>query len=772
MDSLFKELKRRNVVRVGVAYLALVWVVLQVTDMAVPALNLPESLISIVFYLGAMGFPFALFFAWAFELTPEGLMKTEDVDASSSVTHSTGRKLNFVIIGLLVVAVSWLTIDRFTGNEAVELLADITTEPIEKSIAVLPFVAMSSGEEDGYFADGLTEELLNSLAQLSELKVAARTSSFYYKGKDLDLRQVGEELGVAHILEGSIRRSGNRIRVTAQLVEAEDGFHLWSANFDRDMSDIFLIQDEISREVTNALRIELLGEEARELEQHGTNNAEAQNLYLIATARLRELQRPGANLQADPVPAGRMHALFEEVTRIDPNYADAWAGLSEARLLLGRNGLTENTGILLTRDDGIEQAQVALNRAIALAPNAEPALLAAATLGYQRYSRRGINRTEAELAAVLSAFQRILEINPNSISTLESLARILREQGSFQESLDLWDRVLVLDPLSPAMLERAEALFHFNPDEAYRQAKRVGDLHPDSSWREYLSFSEALRNHLHHSVVWSRSLGTEDSSGAWGLSIVLMSLGDDEAAYAAMNTQTARSGGSLGDVIERNAAIYRREYEQVISSESARQLEGGQFIAFTNLIPALFRLRRFDEVMAQADSFYASLETSDLKTRLNGRIEDPRPLYEIAHALQETGDVARAKLVRDNLREKVHAKLNRENWRDSVRYHEGELMLLASEGRTEEALDEFEAMVEEGWRILVGPNNNTVSGEYYSFFLFRFDDNPILDSLRDEPRFIATLEFVKAENAAMLAELNAGLSIEDILDEDYMGEIN
>ena len=234
MASVWGELKRRNVVRVAIAYVIVGWLVLQATSVLVPLLALPESVGRLVFLFLIIGFPLALFFAWAFELTPEGIKREKDVDRTESVTHVTGRKLDFTIIGVLAIALMFFAVDKF-------VLAPVTTATVTSpqeviatesrvSIAVLPFVNMSSDSEQEYFSDGLSEELLNLLAKIPGLKVIARTSSFAFKGKNEDLRVIGAALGATTVLEGSVRKSGERVRITAQLIDVADGTHLLVGN--------------------------------------------------------------------------------------------------------------------------------------------------------------------------------------------------------------------------------------------------------------------------------------------------------------------------------------------------------------------------------------------------------------------------------------------------------------------------------------------------------------------------------------------------------------
>jgi TolB-like protein len=253
MPRLFEELKRRNVFKVGTAYVVLAWLLAQVTDIFLEPFGAPEWVIKTILLLLIIGFPLALLFAWAFELTPEGLKKEKDVDRSQSITHETGQKLNFAIIFILVLALGYFAIDKFvlepqrkaeTARQSASPVAEPDTSS-DKSIAVLPFVNMSEDAGNEYFSDGISEEILNSLAKVKDLKVAGRTSSFAFKGRDQDLRQIGDALGVNHILEGSVRKAGAKVRITAQLIQVEDGFHLWSETYDRELTDVFAIRGHI-----------------------------------------------------------------------------------------------------------------------------------------------------------------------------------------------------------------------------------------------------------------------------------------------------------------------------------------------------------------------------------------------------------------------------------------------------------------------------------------------------------------------------------------------
>jgi TolB-like protein len=251
------------VFRVAFVYLLASWLILQIADLITPILGVPEWSSKLIFLLLILGFPFALILAWAYEMTPDGLKKEKNVDRDESITKETGRKIDFMIIGALVLALVYSVVFRNPGADFDRAISPIpvVAEDGIRSIAVLPLVNMSSDKETDYFSDGLAEELLNLLAKVDSLRVAARTSSFAYKGQNQNIQEIGKELNVGYLLEGSVRRSGDKVRITTQLVSVADGFHLWSETYDGELTDIFALQDEIATAVVKALRIELLDEE-------------------------------------------------------------------------------------------------------------------------------------------------------------------------------------------------------------------------------------------------------------------------------------------------------------------------------------------------------------------------------------------------------------------------------------------------------------------------------------------------------------------------------
>ena len=430
--SFYAELQRRNVFRVGIAYLLVAWLLLQVTDIVAPILELPAVFNKGVLILLAVGFPVALILAWVFEITLDGVKKENDGDSPVSNRQHAGRKLDFVIIGVLLVAVAIFSLDKFVWTKPVAP----TETNAQQSIAVLPFVSISSDKEQEYFADGLSEELLNLLSRIPELRVAARTSSFSYKGKDVSVAQIGEELNVAHVLEGSVRKSGNEVRITAQLIRTDNGFHVWSETYDRALSDIFATQDEIAAALVKALKVSILGN----IPTQQRTDPEAYALYL---------QGSYFNHRRDYESVQKALSTLQHALAIDPNYAPGWVQLNLTYSQLRKNGT-------LSLAEGSRLAREAVDRALAIDSN-----LAVAWAG-RAYMLRTHDR---DWAGAQAAMDRALELNPNgNAGVAAALATTL---GQFSKAIALLEHSLIRDPLSTGNL--------FSLSRAYARAGRYDD---------------------------------------------------------------------------------------------------------------------------------------------------------------------------------------------------------------------------------------------------------------------------------------------------------
>jgi TolB-like protein/Flp pilus assembly protein TadD len=428
MASLLTELKRRNVFRVGLAYAVIAWGLAQVAEFAFENFGAPDWALK-VFSVGLLlGLPLALIFAWAFEVTPEGIKLEKDVDRSQSITDVTGRKLDYVIIaGLSLVAVLLLVRILSPGVAYDQADDEITVTNSGNSVAVLPFADLSQQGDQEYFADGISEEILNVLVSIPGLKVAGRTSSFSFKGRNEDLREIGAALGVNHVLEGSVRRSGTRLRITAQLIRGEDGFHLWSETYDREVADIFEIQDEIARSVADQLAVSL-GLSPESLVKAKTNDIVAYENYLRANQLF--LQRGKENLDA------ALLLLHEAVAR-DPDFAPSWAKIAAIYTVYesytGGRPATEQW----TQWRAIGKA--AAERAIALDPDE--------ALGYT--TRGAYLFFEGRYVESIDSFERAVELAPDNPNVLDLYAQDLLELGYFERAVELSSHGVSIDPLVP-----------------------------------------------------------------------------------------------------------------------------------------------------------------------------------------------------------------------------------------------------------------------------------------------------------------------------------
>ncbi|WOJ97043.1 tetratricopeptide repeat protein [Congregibacter brevis] len=501
--SLFSELHRRNVVRVGIAYAVVAWLLLQVADVVMENIGAPEWVMQALLFLLLLGLLPALIFAWVFELTPEGLKRESEIEEGVSVVHQTRRKLDTLIIATLVVAVAYLFWDgrlrepsadtpqvavggeategtKLTGMDALRQQTEAAAQAKQQSpssedtskdtsIAVLPFVNLSSDPEQEYFSDGISEELLNVLAQIPALRVAARTSSFQFKGDNRDIGEIAQLLKVGHVLEGSVRKAGTKLRITAQLIEAEGGFHLWSETYDRELEDIFTIQDEISAAIADALRAELALDDVTTPDASKTTaNTAAYEAFLKGRGLIN--QRGNQSITAGVVE-------LERSVRLDPNYAPARAQLAIGIALLAA---TSGTYGDLSIDEVNERAGEQLAAAEAVDDDfaelwAARAILARVNFDDQEYLRN------SELA---------LAIRPNYADPLNWRVNALNGLGMAVQAVDAREELLRLDPLS--VIGRLNAVtFIANGGEPERALAIARSIASQSPWASHVAQARA-----------------------------------------------------------------------------------------------------------------------------------------------------------------------------------------------------------------------------------------------------------------------------------------
>ena len=423
MSNLFEELKRRNVVRVGLAYMVIGWVVLQVIDTLVPLLEVPEWVGKAVLIFLIAGLPLALFFSWAYELTPQGVKKTAEVDADASITHSTGHKLDRMIIAALVVALGYFIWERQAVEPAAQALPSLA-ESERATIAVLPFVNMSNDPEQEFFSDGISEEILNVLVRERSLKVVSRTSAFSFKGQNLDIPTIAKRLGAAYVVEGSVRRAGDTLRITAQLIEAASDTHLWSATYDRPYRDVFAVQEEIGNAISAALG-QSLG---------FTASAKADAGRMEDLAAYEDFLRARTHLRAREV--DEAVRLFESVVEREPGFAPAWAFYSISLDYLRTVGFAESSE-MTSGGAVLFMARGAARRAFGLAPDDATT----------QYALGLVARAEGRYLEELAHYEKALEADPDNALVLEDFVQTLNSLKVGEDMAPYVERLVGADPL-------------------------------------------------------------------------------------------------------------------------------------------------------------------------------------------------------------------------------------------------------------------------------------------------------------------------------------
>jgi len=428
--NFFGELKRRNVYKVAVAYAIVAWLLIQIATQVFPFFEIPTWAVRLVVLLLILGFPIALFLAWAYEITPEGIKRAEEVDLSKSITHRTGRKLDFLIIAILLLVIGVFAYQRFgPGRKGSAALP-------EKSIAVLPFENLSDEKQNAFFTDGVQDEILTDLAKIADLKVISRSSVMQYKsGAPRNLREIGEQLGVAHLLEGSVQRAANRVRVNAQLIDARNDAHLWAQTYDRDLADVFAIQSEIAKAIADQLQAKLSPSEKNAIERPPTADVTAFDLY----SRAKDLIiTTSFNAAAGKDIEQAIDFLNQAVAR-DPSFF-----LAHCQLAFAHDQLYFTVGVDHT-PERLKAAEAALQAAFRLRPDAGEAHLARAEHLYRGYLDYDGAFAELEIA------RRTL---PNDPRVFEIIGYILRRQGKREEGLRYIQRALDIDPRNSYTLQQ------------------------------------------------------------------------------------------------------------------------------------------------------------------------------------------------------------------------------------------------------------------------------------------------------------------------------
>jgi TolB-like protein len=504
--NFFAELKRRNVYKVAVAYAVSAWLVIQAAAILFPTFDVPAVGMKLLVFILAAGFIVALVVAWAFEMTPEGMKRTAEVspDEVRTLPYWSKQKFAAFLIGVTVSAAGLLAFQLLRSP------ATSASRSESKSIAVLPLLNESGDPKDEYFSDGLSEELIAALGQIRELKVIGRSSSFRFKDKKEDSKTIGEKLGVSTLLEGTVRKQGDRVRIVAELINASDGIELWSRTFDRELKDIFAVQQEIATAVASSLKTRLLGAEQRSAANSATQSTEAHNAYL---------QGHYYFLRRNTEDYRKAVADFDEAIRLDPKYALAYTERSEAWTLIG-----DLTG---QRETAWPKAERDAEQAVALAPDLAEAHGA---LGWVRFF------TEWKFAEGVKELRRAKELSPSNPTANDLLTRVLTYVGKLSEAESLARETIELDPLAftpPFNLARILWL-EGRLDEADAAAGKAAELQPEAaSTHRYQVFSAIQRGDT-EAALREAQLEPDDTYRRFELALAYAARKDQPAADAAL----------------------------------------------------------------------------------------------------------------------------------------------------------------------------------------------------------------------------------------------
>jgi TolB-like protein len=593
--SFFDELKRRNVFRVATAYVVTSWLILQVADVVLNNFTAPDWVFHVLTLALVIGFLFALIVAWAFELTPQGLKRDSEVDHTQPYIAQSNRKLDFVIIGVLIVALSYFAYDKLVlSTEREAALVEATTQAIEgeiaaeaeleskaqKSVAVLPFVNRSQDPENDYFSDGISEELLNVLATYPELRVAARSSSFQFRGQDVNIEEVAEALHVNHVLEGSVRKSGDQVRITAQLIRTATGFNVWSETYDRKLVDIFAIQDEISAAIGGALKVQLNLED-------GSGRA-SPTVRRAANVEAFEAYMEGRQLINMRGPKNLEQAIIqlEKALVLDKDYAPAHAQLATAIVMLGGEWRGYDD---LTREQLVERVTLHIDRAIELDDRLPEAYAARTIMSY----------VLKDFDAVIENGTHALELNQNYADVVTWLYLAYAGKGQFSEATDILERFLPIDPLS----------IGGRINLAYPLALR-GQLEPARKMANSIATQVPLYSYLSNAQISQHAAGDLADALKW----LLMALPHIPGPRGLrVNDDTSEVLGNLD-----------------LLPEALRLLDDAHFRAYQGL-------RMWPELQAAAGN------------RLENNVSDPYSKVYFADALHLTGEIEQAQFMYEEL---------------------------------------------------------------------------------------------------------------------------
>jgi len=515
-NQFFGELRRRNVYKVAVAYIVGGWALSQGIAQVFPVFDVPNWAIRLVVLLIIIGLPVALVLAWAFEITPQGIKRTETADAMPQAGREKNNAWIYVVVVGAVVSIGLFFLGRYTAGNAAFRNSQAAAALPQKSIAVLPLLNESGDPKDEYFSDGLSEELIAALAQISGLKVIGRSSSFRFKDRKEEPKAIGEKLGVGTLLDGTVRKQGDRVRIVAELVNAADGIQLWTRTFDRELKDIFAVQEEIARAVADSLKVTLLGAQENP-SQIATNNVEAHNAYLQGHFHL--LRRNVEDFR-------KAIGYYDQAIELDPRYALAYAERAEAWVFTG-----DLTG---QRPTAYPKARSDAEKAVAIAPELAEAR---AALGFVRCL------VDWRFADGLAELKRAQELSPANPTANDLLARIIVYLGRFDEAEHQARQAVELDPLSTVTQGNlARVLFYAGKlDEADAAARKAAELQPTGAGSHRFQVLIAVQRGDGDAALREAQLEPDEGFRRFELALAHYARGDRPAADGALADLIAKA---------------------------------------------------------------------------------------------------------------------------------------------------------------------------------------------------------------------------------------
>ncbi|MCZ6526216.1 MAG: tetratricopeptide repeat protein [Gammaproteobacteria bacterium] len=731
VTNFLKELRRRNVFKAGAAYVIVAWLIIQVAAITFPALQLPPWAITLVTVLILIGFPLILLFAWAFELTPEGLKPAEQIVLDGSISHISGRKFDFTIIGLLLIAIIFLVVENYVLEEekpspiavtiteqVIEAKDETTVVVDDKSIAVLPFVNRSKSEDDVFFVDGIHDDILTQLAKIASLKVISRTSVMQYRDTRKTIRTIGDELGVATILEGGIQRAGNRVRINVQLIDANTDVHLWAETYNKELTavNIFEIQEQIATEIANALRATLSLEEQERLKLVPTKNLDALEAYFLGKQRMVARTSDGLAEAVD---------YFQQAIALDADFALAYVGSSDVyQLQIGYSGLPKEVMNA--------KAEIAINKALALDDK----------LG-EAYASLGLLKTDkGDHDGAEIAFKKALALNPNYATTYHWYGNLITAQGKLEEALALYLKGAELDPLSAILhaviADQLVAMGRFEEGLTYHE--KVIDIAPTSpiGYRGKGVYSWFVSGRLDEAARWLRKAYSFDPDNPQNNAMfahLFWDLGDDRQAECWANRAVAMAPESyIPNSTLQLYYLYRGDETQ--SLEYARKaLKIEPRASFSIPLASLRNHDVREGNFVKARDRYIEI-FPELLEENKSKIDSLnfRAAIDLAAVLQKTGEYELADgLLNGSLRYMQNIQ------RLSVKgYWLRDVDVYTLQGKTRQALTALRQAMNAGYR---------------GFWRYQLEHDPNLDSIRNEPEFQTMLEEIKADMAGQLARV-------------------